>query len=349
MVARRHLALPAVNLHGRFDERTEEEARVAVGHLLELDRQIEIVVIFARGQIAVFLVGAALGDQIARIVDVPQFGAVLLPAREIPAVEEFDRASRLARQLLDLHVAERCRIAVILQADHTAPRQSVFGGIGPFSAVLQCEPLVGVGVEFENFLTVEPVLDVAVVVDDARVVPFALRIEPHLGGVGQVHGVVDAQPLPRFELGGGVGLLPARFVDELVFGPRDVGHLEVGVFDHVVEHSAVAAVGEFPVPVEDEVFVLLAGDDVARQVAAVAVRLDAAVDRAPGHGERVAVVVFPRVERLAVEEQLPAVGDLLFAERVVSLCASRRQQQRESDARKRRAPVEVRDEVHGYE
>ena len=321
-----------MNLHGRFDERTEEEARVAVGHLLELDRQIEIVVIFARGQIAVFLVGAALGDQIARIVDVPQFGTVLLPAREIPAVEEFDRASRLARQLLDLHVAERCRIAVILQADHTAPRQSVFGGVGPFPAVLQCEPLVGVGVEFENFLTVEPVLDVAVVVDDARVVPFALRIEPHLGGVGQVHGVVDAQPLPRFELGGGVGLLPARFVDELVFGPRDVGHLEVGVFDHVVEHSAVAAVGEFPVPVEDEVFVLFLGDDVARKVAAVAVGLNAAVHDVPRLRERIAVVIFPLVERLAVEQQLPAVGSLGFGEHILGRRArnARRKQQRET-------------------
>ena len=50
-----HLALPAVDLHGRLDERTEEDARIAVGELFEFERQVEVVVIFARGEIAVLL------------------------------------------------------------------------------------------------------------------------------------------------------------------------------------------------------------------------------------------------------------------------------------------------------
>ena len=85
----------------------------------------------------------------------------------------------------------------------------------------------------------------------------------------------------------------------------------------MVEHAAVAAVGELPVPVEDEVLILLFGDDVSRQVAAVAGGLDAAVHHVPGHRERVSVEVFPLVEAFAVEEQLPAVGDFGLGEGVV--------------------------------
>ena len=86
----------------------------------------------------------------------------------------------------------------------------------------------------------------------------------------------------------------------------------------MVEHAAVAARGEFPVPVENEVFILFFGDDVSRKVAAVARGLDAAVHDVPRLRERIAVEVFPLVERLAVEEQLPAVGDFGFGEGVVT-------------------------------
>ena len=207
---------------------------------------------------------------------------------------------------------------MVLQTDDASLRQAVFGSRLPFAAVLACEPVVGPCVEFEDFAAVEPMLDMAVVADDARRVPLALRIDDERIGVREVHGVVHAQPLPRFEFRRGVLRLPAVVVDQLIFGSGDVGNREIGVFDHMVEHAAVAARGEFPVPVENEVFILFFGDDVSRKVAAVARGLDAAVHDMPRLRERIAVEVFPLVERLAVEEQLPAVGDFGFGEGVVT-------------------------------
>lgn len=48
--------------------------------------------------------------------------------------------------------------------------------------------------------------------------------------------------------------------------------------------------------------------------------------------ERIAVVIFPLVERLAVEQQLPAVGGLGFGEHILGRRArnARRKQQRET-------------------
>ena len=313
-----HLALPAVDLHGRLDERTEEDARIAVRQLFELHREVEIVVILPRGEVAVLLVGAALADEVALFIHVPFLGAVSFPAREVAAVEEFDLPAGLARQLLDFQIAERGGVAVVLQTDDASLCQAVFGSRLPFAAVLACEPVVGPGVEFEDFAAVEPMLDMAVVADDARRVPLALRIDDERIGVREVHGVVHAQPLPRFEFRRGVLRLPAVVVDQLIFGSGDVGNREIGVLDHMIEHAAVAARGEFPVPVENEVFILFFGDDVSRKVAAVARGLDAAVHDMPRLRERIAVEVFPLVERLAVEEQLPAVGDFGFGEGVVT-------------------------------
>ena len=313
-----HLALPAVDLHGRLDERTEEDARIAVRQLFELHREVEIVVILPRGEVAVLLVGAALADEVALFIHVPFLGSVGFPSREVAAVEEFDLPAGLAGQLLDFQVAERSGVAVVLEAQHAAVRQSVFGSRLPFAAVLAGEPVVGPGFEFEDLAAVEPMLHVAVVADDARRVPLALRVDQQRIGIRQVHGVVHAQFLPLFEPGRGVRGLPACVVDQLIFGSGDVGNREIGVLDHMVEHAAVAARGEFPVPVENEVLILFFGDDVSRKVAAVARGLDAAVHDVPRLRERIAVEVFPLVERLAVEEQLPAVGDFGFGEGVVT-------------------------------
>ena len=98
----------------------------------------------------------------------------------------------------------------------------------------------------------------------------------------------------------------------------DVGNLEIRILDDVVKHAAVTSVGELPVPVYDEVFVLFLGDDIARKVAPVAVSLDAPVDDVPRLGQRVPVEVFPLIKAIPVEEQFPARGDLRFAERVVA-------------------------------
>ena len=207
---------------------------------------------------------------------------------------------------------------MVLEAQHAAVRQSVFGSRLPFAAVLAGEPVVGPGFEFEDLAAVEPMLHVAVVADDARRVPLALRIDQQRIGIRQVHRVVHAQLLPLFELRRSVLRLPTIVVDQLVLGTRDVGNLEIRILDDVVKHAAVTSVGELPVPVYDEVLILLFGDDVSRQVAAVAGGLDAAVHHVPGHRERVSVEVFPLVEAFAVEEQLPAVGDFGFGEGVVT-------------------------------
>ena len=111
-----------MDLHGRLDERTEEDARIAVRQLFELHREVEIVVILPRGEVAVLLVGAALADEVALFIHVPFLGAVSLPAREVPAVEKFDLPAGLARQLLDLQVAERGGVAVVLQTDDASLR-----------------------------------------------------------------------------------------------------------------------------------------------------------------------------------------------------------------------------------
>ena len=94
VVLRSHFALPAVDLHRRLDERAEKDAGVAVGELLELHRQVEIIVVFARGEVTVFFVGTALADQQAVLVDIPFLGSVGFPSCEVAAVEEFDLRGR---------------------------------------------------------------------------------------------------------------------------------------------------------------------------------------------------------------------------------------------------------------
>ena len=91
----------------------------------------------------------------------------------------------------------------------------------------------------------------------------------------------------------------------------------------MVEHTAVAAVGEFPIPHQFEIVVLLIGYDIARSVAAFARSLNAAVDYAPAARKLLAVVVAPAVEILAVEEKLPTVGLLGSGQRVVLLARCR--------------------------
>ena len=134
-------------------------------------------------------------------------------------------------------------------------------------------------------MTVEPMFYMAVIKDNARVVPFALGIDKHRVGIGEMHGVVDAEFLPFLEFFGSVDFFPAFVVDELIFGTGHIRNLKEGIFNNVIEHAAVATVAEFPVPVEDEVVELAVGNDVARTVAAFAFGLDAAVDHMPGLGE----------------------------------------------------------------
>ena len=82
-----HFALPTVNAGVRFAERVEEYARIAVGKLLKLECEVEIVVIVAGSQVAIFLVLAALAHKVTFVIYIPQFGAILVPTGEVFAVE----------------------------------------------------------------------------------------------------------------------------------------------------------------------------------------------------------------------------------------------------------------------
>ena len=138
-----------------------------------------------------------------------------------------------------------------------------------------------------------------------------------------MHRIIDAQFLPLFELGGGVDLLPALVVDELVLGTRHIGDLESGILHHVIDHAAVAAMGQFPVPGQFEIRILLVGDDVAGAVAAVAGSLDAAIHHLPAVGEFRAVEVTPAAHILAVEKELPAIRLFCPREAVFLLAGTR--------------------------
>ena len=150
-------------------------------------------------------------------------------------------------------------------------------------------------------------LDMAVVENDPGGIPLALGVDMHLVIVGQMHRIIDTQFLPLLEFGGGIDLLPALIVDELILGAGHVRDLEGRALHHVVEHAAVAAVGEFPIPGKLEIRKFAVRDDVAGSVAAVAGSLDTAVHDLPAVGQRRAVVVAPAGHVLTVEEELPAL------------------------------------------
>ena len=319
----RHLALPAVHVVVTLDEGMEEETGIAVGNLLELERQVEVLVILARAEIAILAVVAVLDLEIAFLVHGPLAAAERLPAGQVLAVEEAHLLPALVGKFLDLDVAEGRGITVVLQADHALVGQAVFGRVRPLAGILELEPLGGPGLELEDLLPVEPMLDVAVVEDDLGRIPLTLRIDMHFGIIRQVHRIIDAQFLPLLELSRSVDFLPALVVDELILGTRDIGDLVGRILHHVIDHAAVAAVGEFPVPGQFEIRILLVGDDVSGAVAAVAGGLDAAIHHLPAVGQFRAVEVTPAAHVLAVEEELPAIRLFCPREAVFLLAGTR--------------------------
>ena len=78
-----------------------------------------------------------------------------------------------------------------------------------------------------------------------------------------MHRVVHAEFLPLFQSGRGIDFFPSLIVNQLVLRSGDIRNLEFRILDHVVEHSAVSSVREFPVPREFKILVLLVRDDVA--------------------------------------------------------------------------------------
>ena len=136
-----------------------------------------------------------------------------------------------------------------------------------------------------------------------------------------MHCVVNAKLLPFLKFRRSVNLFPTLVVNELIFRACDVRHLEFRILDNVVKHSAVASVGEFPVPGQFEILVLLVRDDVAGLIGSVAGSLDAAIHNFPAVGQRVTVVVTPTVKVLTIEQEYPAVC-LLGGGQCVRFCAA---------------------------
>ena len=75
------------------------------------------------------------------------------------------------------------------------------------------------------------------------IVPFSVRVDLHLRFVRKIHGVVHPELLPFLEL-----FREVRFVYELVFRARYIRDSEFRPFHHMIEHPAVASLGELPVP-----------------------------------------------------------------------------------------------------
>ena len=136
-----------------------------------------------------------------------------------------------------------------------------------------------------------------------------------------MHCVVNAKLLPFLKFRRSVNLFPTLVVNELIFRACDVRHLEFRILDNVVKHSAVASVGEFPVPGQFEILVLLVRDDVAGLIGSVAGSLDADIHNFPAVGQRVTVVVTPTVKVLTIEQQYPTVSLFSGCEGVLLLCA----------------------------
>ena len=131
---------------------------------------------------------------------------------------------------------------MVLEANHAAACQAVFGCHLPLAAVLAGKPIIGPCLKFKYLFAIEIVLYVAVIEHYARIVPFALLIYFLFVGVGQIHCIVHTEFLPLFEFCGCIGLFPTFFIDELIFRTGNIRHLEVGVLLHMIEHATVAAV-----------------------------------------------------------------------------------------------------------
>ena len=175
----------------------------------------------------------------------------------------------------------------------------------------------------------------AVVEDDLRLVPLAGGPEVPRLEIRDVHRVVHGAALPGLEDVAVVHFGEILIVDELVFGAGDVRNREGKALHHVVEHTAVAALGDLPIPLEVEILENLLRDDVPVLVAADAGGLDGPVLHGPGvAAERLAVEVPPAVQGVSVEEELPSIGLLGLREGIVLGRAARQDGRRDGGDQK---------------
>ena len=73
---------------GAINSRADEHARIPICLLLELERQVEIVIIVFRSKIAVLLIRTALANEVAAIVHIPKLRAVINPPGKILPIEK---------------------------------------------------------------------------------------------------------------------------------------------------------------------------------------------------------------------------------------------------------------------
>ena len=206
---------------------------------------------------------------------------------------------------------------MVLQADNTLRGEAVLGCMRPLAAALALEPVVGPCLELQNLLAIQPVLHVAVVEDNLRAVPLPHGVHVHLAVVGQVHGIVHTQLLPFLQLGRGIYFLPACIVYQLILRACNIGDAEGRVLYHMIDHTAVAAVRQLPVPAKLKVGKLTPGNDIARVVGTRAAGLDAAVHHSPSVREFGTVEVTPFRQVLAIEQQFPSLLYLLLGQHII--------------------------------
>ena len=206
--------------------------------------------------------------------------------------------------------------------------KAVLRGIRPFAGILELEPLRGPGLEFKDLLTVEPMLHMTVVKNDLGGVPLTLGVHLHLGIIREVHRIVDTQFLPFLELRRRIDLLPALVIDQLILGSGHIRDFESGALHHMVQHAAVAAVGQLPIPNQLEVGILPIRDDIAGSVASVTGRLDAAVDDLPSVGQFSPVEITPAGHILSIEKELPSFRFFSTGQLVVLLTGANERHRR---------------------
>ena len=320
MALGRHFHLPAVHDSGLLDEGTEKDTGVAVGFLLEFQGQVKIVIIVARGQVTIGVVGAALADEFA-VLYIPEVGSIEIPARQVLAVEQVF-FFRFRRQFPDLDILEPGRIAMVLQTDMAFAGQAVFRGVLPLAGILAGIPVRGPGIEFHGHPAVQPVTDMTVVKNNPGGIPLTRRIQLARFKIRHIHGIIHGAALPGLQ-GETVHFFPVIIVNELILRTGDVGNGVLGMLHHVIEHTAVAATGNFPVPDQFEVGEFAVGHDVTAGIAPFAFRQDGAVLHRPGTGEFRPVIIPPAGQCLAIEKQFPAFRFFLGCQFVVLLAAGR--------------------------
>src|SRR5258708_17640551 len=177
---------------------------------------------------------------------------------------------------------------IALNADESSFCQAIVGILRELARRDLGLPVGTAEVVFDDFLAVQPMLDVIAVDDDPRLVPLAERLD-HAGG-GTVQGVGGRR-------GGEPAAAIARVgvIEQLILRTAPVN---VVVFARgAVENTAVAALADFPFELELEVAELLLG----HQVIDVAFLCERTIDDMPTLRHALGAPAAKDIEQFAVE------------------------------------------------